>query len=71
MEGRHPLRSHNPNVSKDMTQLSANLPTAQAETTPSVHRSILVVGGGIAGITAAVEAAEVGYDVYLIEKEAY
>ncbi len=42
-----------------------------AETVPSVHRSILVVGGGIAGITAAVEAAEAGYDVYIVEKEAY
>ena len=41
------------------------------ETAPSVHRSILVVGGGIAGITAAVEAAEAGYEVYLIEKNPY
>lgn len=31
-------------------------------------KSILVVGGGISGITAAVEAAEVGYEVYLVEK---
>ncbi|MFC1575673.1 CoB--CoM heterodisulfide reductase iron-sulfur subunit A family protein [Gemmatimonadota bacterium] len=34
-------------------------------------RPILVIGGGIAGMTAAVEAAEVGYPVVLIEKEAY
>jgi quinone-modifying oxidoreductase subunit QmoA len=34
-------------------------------------RPILVVGGGIAGMTAAVEAAEVGYPVVLVEKEAY
>jgi quinone-modifying oxidoreductase subunit QmoA len=40
-------------------------------TTPDVHRTILVVGGGIAGVTAAVEAAEAGYDVTLIEKNAY
>lgn len=33
--------------------------------------SILVIGGGISGITAAVEAAEVGYKVYLIEKNPY
>ncbi|MHC4696074.1 MAG: CoB--CoM heterodisulfide reductase iron-sulfur subunit A family protein [Planctomycetota bacterium] len=32
---------------------------------------ILVIGGGIAGMTAAVEAAEVGYRVILVEKEAY
>ncbi|HZD60977.1 MAG TPA: CoB--CoM heterodisulfide reductase iron-sulfur subunit A family protein [Anaerolineae bacterium] len=33
--------------------------------------SILVVGGGISGLTTAVEAAEVGYDVYLVEKNSY
>jgi quinone-modifying oxidoreductase subunit QmoA len=33
--------------------------------------TILVIGGGISGITAAVEAAEVGYPVYLIEKEPF
>jgi quinone-modifying oxidoreductase subunit QmoA len=32
---------------------------------------ILVMGGGIAGITAAVEAAEVGFPVYLVEREPY
>ncbi|MHB8840894.1 MAG: FAD-dependent oxidoreductase, partial [Candidatus Aquicultor sp.] len=30
--------------------------------------SILVVGGGISGLTTAIEAAETGYDVYLVEK---
>lgn len=30
---------------------------------------ILVIGGGVAGITAAVEAAEVGYPVHLVERE--
>jgi len=34
-------------------------------------KPILVIGGGIAGITAAVDAAEVGYRVILVEKEAY
>jgi quinone-modifying oxidoreductase subunit QmoA len=29
------------------------------------------VGGGIAGITAAVEAAETGYEVYIVEKNPY
>jgi len=33
-------------------------------------QTILVVGGGIAGITAAVEAAETGYDVVLLEQDA-
>lgn len=32
-------------------------------------QTILVVGGGIAGITAATEAAETGYEVILLEKE--
>ncbi len=45
-------------------------PTAGA-VTPDVYRSILVVGGGIAGITAAVEAAEAGYDVTIVEKNEY
>jgi len=34
-------------------------------------QSILVVGSGITGITAAVEAAEAGYDVYVAEKNPY
>jgi len=34
------------------------------------HAAILVIGGGIAGITAAVEAAEVGHEVILVEREA-
>jgi quinone-modifying oxidoreductase subunit QmoA len=34
-------------------------------------KPILVIGGGITGMTAAVEAAEVGYPVILVEKEAY
>ncbi len=33
-----------------------------------VSQTILVVGGGIAGITAAVEAAETGFDVILLEQ---
>ena len=33
--------------------------------------AVLVVGGGISGITAALEAAEVSNDVFLIEKNSY
>ncbi len=33
--------------------------------------SILVVGGGFSGITAALEAAEVGHEVFLIEKNPF
>jgi quinone-modifying oxidoreductase subunit QmoA len=31
----------------------------------------MVVGGGIAGLTSAIEAAEVGYEVFLVEKNPY
>ena len=34
----------------------------------SFHSSVLVVGGGIAGITAAVESAELGREVFLVER---
>ncbi len=34
----------------------------------STFRPILVIGGGIAGMTAAIEAAEVGYTVVLVEQ---
>ncbi len=33
--------------------------------------AILVVGGGFAGLTAAIEAAELGHDVYIVEKSPY
>jgi quinone-modifying oxidoreductase subunit QmoB len=34
-----------------------------------LDKTILVVGGGIAGLTAALEAAKTGYEVVLVEKE--
>ncbi len=33
--------------------------------------NILVVGGGIAGLSAALEASEAGYDVYVVERKPY
>ncbi|MFW6143063.1 MAG: CoB--CoM heterodisulfide reductase iron-sulfur subunit A family protein [Desulfovermiculus sp.] len=36
-----------------------------------MSQSILVIGGGFSGITAALEAAEVGHEVYLVEKSPY
>lgn len=33
--------------------------------------SLLVVGGGISGLTTSIEAAETGYNVFLAEKNAY
>ena len=35
---------------------------------PALCRRLLVVGGGVSGLTAAIEAAETGYDVLLVEK---
>lgn len=35
----------------------------------TISRSILVVGGGVTGINAALEGAAAGYDVLLVEKE--
>lgn len=34
-----------------------------------IHRATLVVGGGIAGIQSALEIADAGYPVYLVERE--
>ncbi|MCJ7830883.1 MAG: CoB--CoM heterodisulfide reductase iron-sulfur subunit A family protein [Desulfobacterales bacterium] len=42
-----------------------------ADKTAPASGSILVVGGGISGLTAALEAAEVGYEVFLVEKNPY
>jgi len=54
-----------------MTQSSVEDRSSVTETAGAIYRAILVVGGGIAGITAAVEAAEAGYEVYLVEKNPY
>ncbi len=35
-----------------------------------LSKKLLVIGGGITGLTAALEAANAGYDVVLVEKEA-
>jgi len=40
------------------------------EESTQLDKTILVVGGGVAGMTSAFEAAETGYDVVLVEKEA-
>lgn len=50
---------------------AAESPTVAAGTGPAVSETILVVGGGIAGITAALEAAEAGAQVVLVEKNPY
>jgi len=42
----------------------------EANTEAGVNKQILVVGGGISGMTAAVESADAGYNVVLVEKSA-
>ncbi|TET62247.1 MAG: CoB--CoM heterodisulfide reductase iron-sulfur subunit A family protein [Candidatus Stahlbacteria bacterium] len=42
---------------------------AQDETEITVTRANLVIGGGIAGMQAALDLADAGYQVYLVEKE--
>lgn len=37
--------------------------------TADIHPATLVVGGGIAGVQAALEIAQAGYPVYLVERE--
>ncbi|MEW6108157.1 MAG: CoB--CoM heterodisulfide reductase iron-sulfur subunit A family protein [Nitrospirota bacterium] len=44
---------------------------ADEKTGAPVSGTILVVGGGISGITTALEAAEVGYEVFIVEKNPY
>jgi len=41
----------------------------QTETTVPVRQAALVIGGGIAGIQAALDLAENGFPVYLVERE--
>ncbi len=42
--------------------------TSPFQTEEPIDKSILVVGGGIAGITASLESARAGYNVRLVEK---
>ena len=44
------------------------VPAGNADT--GKNRRILVVGGGVSGMTAALEMAEAGYDTVLVEKSA-
>ena len=43
----------------------------QIEAESRVEDAALVIGGGIAGINAALEMADAGHRVYLVEKESY
>jgi heterodisulfide reductase subunit A len=57
---------------KDMVKISvarARLLESQKETEIPVTNRALVIGGGIAGIQAALDLGDAGYQVYLVEKE--
>jgi len=75
----HVVWSHEPN--DEDTQMLAEdyvrmgLARAKKATVPEpfdeeINKTILVVGGGVTGMGAALEAARAGYDVVLVEKEA-
>ena len=72
------VHSHNPDAAtekaKDLVRMAvakAFLASPLRETDLPVNRSALVVGGGVAGMTAAVALARQGYPVYLVEKSEY
>jgi heterodisulfide reductase subunit A len=48
----------------------ARLLQSQTETEISVRKAALIIGGGVAGIQAALDLANGGHKVYLVEKEA-
>lgn len=57
---------------KDLVRMAvarAALLEPQTETEVPVTKNALVIGGGVAGIQAALDLADTGYGVYLVEKE--
>lgn len=68
----HELDEHAQELAEDYVRMGIartkrmKLPTPYIE--EEIDRSVLVVGGGISGLTAALEAAKVGSKVHLVEK---
>ncbi len=59
-------------LAEDYLRMAITKVTKYADRPPYLEetiKSILVVGGGITGLTAALGAADAGYQVYLVEKE--
>ncbi len=58
---------------KDIVKIAvarARLLVPQIETELPVMKDVLVIGGGIAGIQSALDLADAGYQVHMVEKEA-
>jgi heterodisulfide reductase subunit A len=58
---------------KDIVKISvarARFLRPQVESEVPVRKEVLVIGGGVAGIQAALDLADAGYQVHLVEKEA-
>jgi quinone-modifying oxidoreductase subunit QmoB len=51
-----------------ITRAKGSTPVELFEQHADLSKTILVVGGGVAGLTAALEVAETGYQVVLVEK---
>ncbi len=67
----HPDRTEATIKAKDLLRSAvarARLLEELSERFAGVSKAVLVVGGGIAGIQAALDVAEAGYKVYLVEK---
>ncbi len=51
-----------------ITKVQKSQPVVPFQAEEEINKDLLVVGGGVAGMTAAVEAARAGYGVTLVEK---
>jgi heterodisulfide reductase subunit A len=68
----HPDKAEGTAKAKDLVRSSvarATLLESLEDRYADVTKAVMVVGGGIAGIQAALDIAEAGYKVYLVEKE--
>ncbi|MBF0463808.1 MAG: hydrogenase iron-sulfur subunit [Nitrospirae bacterium] len=56
------------NLSMGMVKASKAEPPVPKTT--EVHKSLLIIGGGVTGLTAAIEAAKAGYEAVIVEETA-
>jgi quinone-modifying oxidoreductase, subunit QmoB len=57
------------NLRMALARVRKMVPLTPGEGGQPINRDILVVGGGVAGLTAALECAETGFQVRLVEKD--